>query len=372
MTRNESVEGSLAYADFAALQFAPQFAADSLGISHQTLKNIEREHNLEIRRRAAGSVPVRVYSPSDLFQIASIRRSKGQLKGLARPTVISTFVPKGGTAKTTVSVNLAIYLCLAGLKVLIVDNDPQADSTSSLGYDPDLSANELEVLGVPRDRAVDGHIGNLLGLQKHQHSTLDDVLKKPLGEFGPHLITAEESLEDLDVMLRSANGSDFRYMLFFKKAIEGQMEGVDLSGYDAIIIDNAPSSSLLTRNSMVASDVLICPVRMDRFSMRALNRLSEKLEDFKNDFNRSPEVCILPTMYIKNRPRVQANVALLESKFPGKVSETPLYSSEDYTKSLEDMTPLLLWKQAGENSMGAMRNVFANIHRKIRETVGSE
>ncbi|MFG0338806.1 MULTISPECIES: ParA family protein [Pseudomonas] len=370
MTKAENADG-LAYADFSALQFAPQFAADSLGISHQTLKNIERDHNLEIRRRAAGSVPVRVYSPQDLFQIARIRREKGQLKGLARTAIISTFVPKGGTAKTTVTVNLGIYLSLAGLKVLIVDNDPQADSTSSFGYDPDLSANELEELGVPRDRAVEGHIGNLLGLQKNQQPNLDEVLKKPLGEFGPHLITAEESLEDLDVILRAANGSDFRYGLFFQKALKGAIEGVDLSSYDAIIIDNAPSSSLLTRNSMVASDFLICPIRMDRFSMRALNRLSEKLEAFKNDFNRSPEVFILPTMYIKNRPRIQANVAKLESKFPGKVSEAPLYSSEDYIKSLEDLTPLLLWKAGGENSIGAMRSVFASIHRKLRDTVGS-
>ena len=371
MTTFQKAEGVHPFTDFSTLQYAPQFASDSVGVSQQTLKLMERDHGLVIARRKAGSVPVRVYSVQDLFQIAHMRREKGLTKGLARPAIISTFVQKGGTAKTTTSINLAIYFCLSGLKVLVVDNDPQGDSTSMVGYDPDLSANELVELGVPGDRAVDGHLGNLLGVSMYPQKSLDEVIKKPFGEHGPHIIPAEESLEDLDVALRNANGSDFRYGLFFQKALKGEIKGVDLSGYDAVIIDNAPSSSLLTRNSMVASDFLICPIRMDRFSFRALGRLSDKLEAFAQDFQRSPEIFVVPTMYIKNRPRIQSNMVKLNDTFPGKVSEVPLYFSEDYSKSLDDGVPLMLWKNASENSIGAMRSVFGTMLHRIRATVGS-
>lgn len=371
MTTFEKAEGILPYTDFSKLQFATQFASESIGVSQQTLKLMERDHGLVINRRNAGAVPTRVYSVQDLFLIAHIRREKGLTKGLARPAIISTFVQKGGTAKTTTSVNLGIYFALNGLKVLIIDNDPQGDSTSMLGYDPDLSVKELAELGVPGDRAVDGHLGNLLGVSTYNQKTLEQVIKKPFGEHGPHIIPSEESLEDLDVALRNANGSDFRYALFLQKAMKGIIEGVDLSKYDAVIIDNAPSSSLLTRNSMVASDFLVCPIRMDRFSFRALDRLSDKLEAFAQDFERRPEIFVVPTMYIKNRPRIQANMVKLNETFPGKVSDVPLYFSEDYSKSLDDGIPIMLWKQATDNSIGAMRQVFGAMLSQIRATVGS-
>jgi len=371
MTTFEKPESVHPFTDFNSLQFPPQFASDSVGVSQQTLKLMERDHALVITRSLRGSVPVRVYSVQDLFQIARIRREKGLTKGLARPVIISTFVQKGGTAKTTSSVNLAIDFALKGLRVLIVDNDPQGDSTSMLGYDPDLSANELAEFNVPAGRAVDGHLGNLLGVSMYPTKTLDEVIKKPFGEHGPHLIPAEESLEDLDVALRNANGSDFRYAIFFQKSLKGENKSVDLSGYDVIIIDNAPSSSLLTRNSMVASDFLVCPIRMDRFSFRALARLSDKLAAFAQDFQRSPEIFVVPTMYIKNRPRIQSNMAKLNETFPGKVAEVPLYFSEDYSKSLDDGVPIMLWKNATDNSIGAMRSVFGNVLNRIRATVGS-
>jgi cellulose biosynthesis protein BcsQ len=371
MNKPELDTGLYPYIDFSTLHLPPQFAADSLGISQQTLKLMEKDHDLNIARVARGTVPMRAYTPHDLFHIARIRREKGLTKGLGRPATISTFVQKGGTVKTTTSVNLGIYLALQGLKVVIIDNDPQADSTSMLGYDPDLSANELSELNVPIDRAVSGHLGNLLGVSMYPQMTLDEVIKKPFGEFGPHLIPSDESFEDLDVALRNAHGSDFRYSMQFGKAQKNKLAHFDLSSYDVIIIDNAPSSSLLTRNSMVASDFLICPIRMDRFSFKALSRLSDKLNAFAEEYERNLQVFVLPTMFIKNRPRVQANLAKLNETFPGKVSQVPLYFSEDYSKSLDNLVPVMLWKQATENSIGAMRSVFDTVLTRIRATVRS-
>lgn len=358
---------SLPYTDYNSLTFPPQFAADCLGITTRTLKTIEEEHDLKISRVARGSVSARAYTLADIFKIAAIRRDKGGARGLSRPLTLSTFVQKGGTAKTTCSVNLAIYFALNGLRTLLIDNDPQGDASSMLGYDPDLTGDELEEMGVPANRSVEGHFGNLLGLSNmFPLLSLDQVIKKPFGEYGPHLIPAEESLDDLDVALDAANNSDFRYASFIQKARNGQVEHCDLSGYDIIIFDNAPSGSRLTRNTLVASDMLICPVRMDKFSFRALTRLANRLTAFQEDFQRAPAICAVPTMFIKNRPRILANLLKLTEVFPNCVTEERLYLSEDYSKALEESMPVIVWRQASQNSAGAMRTVFAEILGRLR------
>lgn len=362
------------YTDFEALSYPPQFAAAALRVSPQTLKNMETEHGIKISRVARGSVDVRSYTLADIFQMARLRRDAKLVKGFNRPVVISDFVPKGGTAKTTTTCNLGIQFALMGQKTLIIDNDPQGDVSTMLGYDPDQTREDLTELGVPADRAIDGHIGSLMHLNNFfTKMSLDDVIKKPFGEYGPHLIPADDSLDDMDAALRSAINSDFRYSLFIEQARNGKVPHCDLSSYDVIIIDNAPTLSLLSRNSMVAADVLICPIRMDKFSFRSLSRLAFRLNEFGRDFGRAPEIVAIPTMYVRNRPRVERNLLRLMDLFPGKVSENRLYFSDDYSKSLDEGVPLSLWKQATENSIGATRDVFDELVARIRAvTEGSK
>jgi cellulose biosynthesis protein BcsQ len=281
--------------------------------------------------------------------------------------VISSFVRKGGSGKTTIAVNLALQMSLCGFRTLLIDNDSQGDATSALGYDPDLLPEELSELGIPEDRAVTGHFGNLLGLNKIcPYMSLESIVKKPFGENGPHLIPAEESLDDLEVALAASPNQDFRYAGFLHKARSGAIEGADLSQYEIIIIDNPPADSLLTRNAMVASDVLLCPVRIDRFSKRALSRLSSKLKSFEDNYDRSPEIIAVPTMTARGRPRMIASLAKLRAEFPGKVVAGELYSSDDYYKALEVPLPVIAWKGASENSVGALREVFAEIIVRVK------
>lgn len=354
------------WTDFKGISFPPQFAADCLQISTQTLKMIEKDAGLNIARVSRGSVQIRSYSLDDIFTLAAYRRERGNTKGFSRPITVSTFVQKGGTSKTTTTCNLAILFALRGLKTLVIDNDPQGDASSMFGYDPDLTAEELQEFGAPTELAVNGHIGNLLQIG-YQPMSLDEVVKKPFGEHGPHLVPAESLMDDLDSFLRTANGSDFRYSLFIEQARTGHLPHCDLSSYDVIIMDNAPSNTMLTRNAIVAADFLVCPVRMDKFSYRSLARLAERLTAFARDFQRSAEIIVIPSMYVKNRPRLQRNLTKLSTLFPGKVVETPLYLSEDYDKSLEDGVPITLWKHSSENSLGAMREVFKEVIARIQK-----
>ncbi|HHG6004877.1 ParA family protein [Pseudomonas aeruginosa] len=367
MENNEYGVDHYPFADFENQLYPAKFVAECLQIGTVRLGEIVREHNLDIRRIPRGSVEARGYGAADIFRIANIRREIGGVKALQRQITMAVYVQKGGTAKTTTACNLAIQFSLMGLKTLIIDNDPQADVTSMLGYDPDLTASELEEVGVPGNRAVDGHLGNLMRVgNTYTPMTLDEVIKKPFGEFGPHLIPAEVTMDEMDLVLRNANGSDFRYSIFIEQARTGKLPHCDLSSYDVIIMDNAPSGTMLSRNSMIASDFLVCPIRMDKFSFRALSRLAFRLNEFAKDFQRSPEIIAIPTMYIRNRPRIQANLERLCDLFPGKVTKSPLYHNEDYSKSLEEGIPVSLWRQAGENSAGAFREVFAEVVARIQ------
>jgi chromosome partitioning protein len=350
------------YPNYDKIAYAPQFAADCLGISQRALRLVEDEPGIEIRRISSGSVARRVYSPADLFQIAAMRRSKGLTRTLKRPMTISTYVQKRGTAKTTNCVNLAIYLGFMGLKVLIIDNDPQSDATEMLGYYPDLTPEELEDLGIPADRGVDGSLGNVLGIRGlFAPKSLDEIIKKPFGEYGPHLIPSEEQLEELEIGINASQNHDYRYATLISKGLKGEFPGVDLRSYDVIIFDNAPTASLMTRNSLVACDLIVCPIRMDKFSSRALARLGDRLRASHEEYGRTPAVAAIPTMFIKNRPRAMEHLAKLEDVFPGCVTESKLYMSEDYSKALELGLPILTWKGASDNSAGAMRSVYSEI-----------
>lgn len=247
------------FVDFNSILYTPQYAAGCFGLTTRRLMAIEEEHGLDIKRIKRGSSTSRVYTASDLFNIAALRRSLGHLKPIGRQIVASTFVPKGGTAKTTTAVNLAISAQFAGIKTLIIDNDPQGDTSNMLGYDPDLSPDDLVDMNIPSDRLVDGHFGNLLSpllrMKPFSEKVLADVIKKPFGENGIHLIPADTYLEDLAVALDASNNSDMWYARFIEDANAGKVPGCDLSVYDLIIIDNAPAGSRLTKNSVAASDL---------------------------------------------------------------------------------------------------------------------
>ncbi|MCY1524120.1 hypothetical protein D9M68_590430 [compost metagenome] len=166
--------------------------------------------------------------------------------------------------------------------------------------------------------------------------------------------------------LDAANNPDFWYAEWIEESSNGNVPGCDLSVYDVIIFDNAPSASRLTKNSVAASDMLLCPVRMDKFSFRALMRLHDWCARFAKDYKRSPAISAIPTMFIRNRNRLLNNLFALNELFPGRVTEEKIYFSEDYSKSLDEGVPLILWKQANAKTLEAARNVYGEILARVR------
>lgn len=376
MNPEEIPEDQLVLPNPAEYMLQPKYAAEHLGVSTQTLRNMEREYGLDVQRVQMGAVSARVYRPADIFDMAALRRSKGHSSCDIKPTVMTVYVQKGGTGKSTFAVNLSIQFAMKGYRVLVIDNDPQADTTSMFGYDPDMTPEELEENGIPGDRAVNGHLANLLNPKSiFRPMELEDVIKKPFGENGPHLIPADNTLDELEVLLHLASTGDSTYSHFLARAMSksqqvnrgGPRLSYDLSGYDIILFDNAPSTSNLTRNTLVASDFLLCPIRIDKLSFRALSRLHHRLVQLEEDMSRSPTTIAVPTWYVRNRPRYEKNLSKLQDIFEDGITETTLDYSEDYSKAMDEGIPLSFWK----NGTGRAGSAYAALAEEIIASVAT-
>lgn len=159
--------------------------------------------------------------------------------------VISLLNQKGGVGKSSTAVNLSVALSKLNKKVLLIDLDPQGDSTDYSGIVEEQEDTSLEFL-------LDGK-QNFIKLEHYD------------------LIPADISLSDFE--LRAVS------MMARESILKTKINSIE--NYDYCLVDCPPSLGLLAVNSLVASNLVISPVLMERFSIKGLKSLSETLESIK-------------------------------------------------------------------------------------------
>ena len=171
--------------------------------------------------------------------------------------IIAIANQKGGVGKTTTAINLAACLAVLGKQVLIIDTDPQANTTSGLNFSPedDRKRTLYEVLigeiGI-RDALIQTEIANLQMVPSHIN-----------------LVGVE--IEMLEAEERES---------IMKKAIEPVRDD-----YDYIIIDCSPSLGLITVNSLTAADSVMIPVQPEFFALEGLGKLLQTIRLVQNGVN---------------------------------------------------------------------------------------
>ena len=166
--------------------------------------------------------------------------------------IIAIANQKGGVGKTTTAINLAASLSVLEKKTLIIDADPQANTTSGLNFNPDSEEGHS---------LYDVLIGECQGDSKMEQAICDmeDPQLKYLKVVTSHINLVGAEIEMLDVPERE---------LVFKKAVSRVKDS-----FDYIILDCAPSLGLITVNALTAADSVIIPVQPEFFALEGLGKL---------------------------------------------------------------------------------------------------
>lgn len=230
---------------------------------------------------------------------ARVRPAVEQLPAPAAQRVLTVANQKGGVGKTTTTVNIAAALAQAGLRVLVIDTDPQGNASTALGID-----HHAEVPSI-YDVLVEG-------------TSLADVVQECPDVPGLFCVPATIDLAGAEIELVSMVAREQRLSrALAAAAADGQGD------YDYVFIDCPPSLGLLTVNAFVAAQEVLIPIQCEYYALEGLSQLLKNVEMIQTHLNPGLAVStILMTMY-DGRTRLSAQVAdEVRHHFPDLVLRT--------------------------------------------------
>ena len=230
--------------------------------------------------------------------------------------IIAIANQKGGVGKTTTAINLAASLAVLEKNVLVIDADPQANTTSGLNFDPENSDHRTlyEIL---------------IGKLRAEDALIQTELPK-LHMIPSHINLVGAEIELLDVSDRES---------VLKKALEPIR-----NNYDFIIIDCSPSLGLITVNCLTAADSVIIPVQPEFFALKGLAKLIQTIRLVQNGINPSLAIEGFVVTMFDGRTKVHNQVvAQLRDHFKDMVFNTVIARSIRLSEAPSYGKPIILY-----------------------------
>ncbi len=199
--------------------------------------------------------------------------------------VIAIANQKGGVGKTTTSINLSAALAEKGKKVLVIDTDPQGNTTSGFGLDK----NELE--------------NTIYELMIGECETNDAIVKNVVEEIdGVDIIPSNVNLAAVEIELIDADQKEF----ILREAI-----GKVKDDYDYIVIDCPPSLSMLTVNAMTTANTVLVPIQCEYYALEGLSQLVHTVNLVKDRLN--PELEMEGVVFTMFDSRTNLSLQVVEN-----------------------------------------------------------
>ena len=229
-------------------------------------------------------------------KVVGVRRLK---EAMAKPASTRTFTvanQKGGVGKTTTTVNIAAAMAMGGLRVLVIDLDPQGNASTALGVEHRDSEGVYEVL-----------MGN---------TSIGKVVRKVAGFPAIDCISSNTSLANAEINLVSMVARELQ----LKTAID------EISAnYDYIFIDCPPSLGLLTINAFAASKELLIPIQTEYYALEGLSQLLETYSVVKKRLNPNLNLSTIVLTMFDSRTRLSNDVAAnVRAHFPNELIDIPI------------------------------------------------
>jgi chromosome partitioning protein len=253
--------------------------------------------------------------------------------------IIAACNQKGGVGKTTTCVNLSAALAAMEKRVLLVDMDPQANSTQGLGFDEDFDDDIYDALLLPEEDVTKERVKGFI--KKTSMAYLD-------------VFPCSRSLAGLEVKLLQESRRE-RRLARVLEAVRGD--------YDFILIDSPPSLNILTLNVLTAADSVLIPIQCEYYALQGLAELLNTIRLVQQSTN--PKLTIegaLLTMY-DSRLNLSKQVAEdVQNTFSEKVFKTIIPRSVKLSEAPSFGKPVILYDVV---SVGAVR--YMELAREILE-----
>ena len=298
--------------------FSPSEAAEMVGRDRTTLARAEAELVVAPAARNPGNHRRGGYTRE---QVQAFRAHFGTLPNrdpeTDRPIVIACQNFKGGVGKSTTCINLAHYLAIKGYRVLVIDTDSQATTTSMFGYVPDAE--------IQQNDTILAYLGG-------EHSTLEPVVRRtyfPGIDLIPACLALYEAEIALVLHIAEQTTPEARREVFAELGIGIQTVA---DNYDVVLLDSPPALGVISLNVLIAADALLVPTAAKMFDFSSTVQFFRMIRNYVAQL--APDksyrwISVLTTLYDQRYDSQRQFVDVMRACFGESVFQRVFFHSAE-------------------------------------------